>query len=247
MKKVFGFLSLTIVLAGFTVLTSCNKAASNFEGVVSYEIKAGPGLPAEVSTMFQSMEMKTFIKGGMTRSEEEMGGTKSIVLSDNKTPDDPTMLISMMGHKYAIKLNDSLKKIAANNVPKIEYIDSANTTKEIAGYTCKKARLTRTLPNSPPVVSEVYYTTDLPYADPQGKFKGLKGMPMEYSINMSGMIIDVSAKTVEKKALSDSLFAVPTDYKQMSIDDMQKDLMKSMGTDTNSASAGAESADTTQH
>ena len=233
MKKLSGILSLTIVLAGFSFLTSCNNTStssgSNFEGVVSYEIKSDSGLPPEAEAMFKNVEMKTFVKGNLTRSEEKMAGYNTVILSDRKTPDDPTMLINMFNHKYAVKLTDSLKKIAAASTPKIEYIDSANATKQIAGYACKKAKITVTLPNSPaPITSYVYYTTDLPYADPKGQFKGLKGMPMEFTISMASINLTIEAKSVEKKTLADSLFNVPADYKQTTIADMEKDLMKSM-------------------
>jgi GLPGLI family protein len=236
MKKISGFISLVVILGGFTIFTSCHNdssSASNFEGVISYQIKAGAGVPAEISSMFQTMEMKTFVKGSLTRSEEAIAGNKNVVIADSKKPDDPIMLISMMGHNYAVKRNDSLKKIAESNAPKIEYIDSSSATKQIAGYTCKKAKISISMPNNGgSMTSDLYYAPDLPYADPQGQFKGLKGMPMEYSINMSGLNITISAKLVEKKPLADSLFTVPSGYKEMDINQMQKDLMKSVGNDT---------------
>lgn len=241
MKKLSGFLSLTIVLAGFSFLTSCNNTGtsdgSNFEGVVSYQIKADSGLPPEAESMFKNVEMKTFVKGTQTRSEEKMAGYTTIILADSKTPDDPTMLVSMFNHKYAVKLTDSLKKAAAANAPKIEYIDSGKAIKQIAGYACKKAKITINVPNNSPVISYLYYTTDLPYADPKGQFKGLKGMPMEYTITMANLNITIEANSVEKKSLPDTLFAVPADYKQMSIADMEKDLMKNMPTSMGSDSA----------
>lgn len=236
MKKISAFLSVTITLTGFIFITSCNNsassAASNFEGVVTYEVQAGPGMPPEYASMFKGVTMKTFVKGTLCRSEEGMGGSESIIIADSKKPDDPTRLVSMFGHKYAVKLDDSMKKIAAQYIPEIEYIDSANTTKQIAGYTCEKAKITVNVPHSGPVTSYLYYTTDLPYADPEDDFRGLKGMPMEFSINMGGVSITISAKSVEKKSLPDSLFTIPADYKQMSIADMKKDLMKNMPTDS---------------
>ena len=89
-----------------------------------------------------------------------------------------------------------------------------------------------TLPKEGAVTSDVYYTTDLPYADPQGTFKGLKGMPMEYSVSMQGLNITFSVKTVEKKSLSDSLFTIPADYKEVSLEELQKQFTSSMASDT---------------
>src|ERR1700679_1943457 len=149
MKKTFAFLSLAAVIATSLVVSSCNNSASsssassNFEGVLSYEVKAGAGLPPEVSNMLQTMVMNTYIKGDLSRTEASMAGNANIVIADNKKPNDPIMLISMFGHKYAVKRNDSMKKAEEANIPKIEYIDSS---KQIAGYNCKKAKVTMNLP-----------------------------------------------------------------------------------------------------
>jgi len=237
MKKIAGFISILTSVALFTGCNRISSSSSNFEGIVTYEVKAGAGTPPEVTTMLQSMQMKTFVKGTLTRSEEAVAGNKNIVISDSKKPDDPIMLISMLGHNYAVKRNDSLKKIAEGTIPKIIYIDSASATKTIAGYVCKKAKVTMVIPHSDSVATEVYYTTDLPYADPEGQFKGLKGMPMEFSLNMGGLVIVIVAKTVEKKSLSDSLFTIPSGYKEMDITQLQKDMAKNIGADS---AAGAQ-------
>jgi len=232
MKKLSVILSITALSASAFIYSGCNNASSsaaaNFEGVVSYGVKAGAGLPPEVTNMLQTMDMKTYVKGTFTRTDESMAGSANTVISDSKTPDDRIMLINMFGHKYAVKPTDSMKKAEANNVPKIEYIDSSNATKQIAGYSCKKAKVTMNLPRQGSVTTDVYYTTDLPYADPQGTFKGLKGMPMEFSVSMEGLNITFSVKSVEKKTLSDSLFTVPADYKQVTLDELQKQLTSSM-------------------
>ncbi len=214
---------------------STNSSATHFEGVVTYTVSAGAGLPPEASAMLKSMEIKTFVKGNLTRSEENIAGNRNIIIADSKKPGDPIMLVAMMGHKYAIRLNDSLKKLAEKNEPKIVYDDSPGATKKIAGYSCKKATITVMIPpNDSAVTSDMYYTADLPYADPQGQFKGLKGMPMEFSVNMLGenLMVTITAKSVEKETLPDSLFTIPSAYKEMSIDDVKKDLEKSMESDS---------------
>jgi GLPGLI family protein len=243
MKKLQGFISFFLVLAGLVTLISCHNtnssSAPDFEGVVSYEVDGGKGMPPEASSMLQSMVIKTYVKGSMTRSQEEIAGNKNIIIADSKKPNDPIMLVTMFGHKYAVRLNDSLKKLAEKNAPKIDYDDSPGSTKQIAGYNCKKAKITIVVPpNDSSITSEVYYTTDLPYADPQGQFKGLKGMPMEFNINMSGLNLIITTKSVEKQSLSDSLFTIPAGYKEMGIDDIKRELQSSM----QSQAGGSDSA-----
>jgi GLPGLI family protein len=238
MKKIQGLLSFAIIIGSSLLISCANKgssSSSNFEGVVTYQINAGAGMPAEVTSMLETMQIKTFVKGTLTRSQEEIAGNKNIVIADSKKPDDPIMLVTMFGRKYAVRLNDSLKKVAEENAPKIEYDDSPGATKQIAGYTCKKAKISIKVPPKDSVItSDVYYTTDLPYADPQGQFKGLKGMPMEFNISMSGLNLTITTKSVEKENLPDSLFTIPADYKLMGIDEIKKDLEKTMGSDSTS-------------
>jgi len=236
MKKLSGLFSYATFLAGFIVLAGCHNSSSpqssgsNFEGIINYEVKIDGGSSAQAAGLFNNVQMKTYVKGDHIRGEESVAGYNSVMLGDSKNPDNTTMLVNMFGHKYAIKITDSLEK-QKRSTPKIEYIDSANTTKQIAGYTCKKAKITMNISDSNPITSYVYYTTDLPYADPQGLFKGLQGMPMEFSGNLNHVNITIVAKSVDKKSLADSLFVVPSDYKQMSMADMEKEMMKNMGGD----------------
>lgn len=237
MKKSLSVPLLAAFIAGFGILTSCNNhntssasssGSSNFEGVINYEVKIDAGSTPGAAGLANSVEMKTYVKGQKVRGEESVMGYNSVMIADSKDPDNATMLVNMFGHKYAIKITDSAEK-EKHNTPKIEYIDSANTTKQIAGYTCKKAKIIINGADSAPITSFIYYTSDLPYADPQGLFKGLKGMPMEFSGNMNHVNITIMAKSVETKTLSDSLFVVPSDYKQMTMADMEKEMMQNMG------------------
>ena len=154
----------------------------------------------------------------------------TIMISDSKNPDEPVMLLDAMGMKVNILMSDSLKKAAEKTKPDIQYLDS---TKMIAGYACKIAKVTVKIPRpggmDTTFATTVYYTEEIPYFDLNGSFKGLKGFPMEFSIYQMGMNVNIAASSVIKQPVSDSLFNIPSDYQKMSMQDFQQMMMSKMG------------------
>lgn len=209
---------------------------SNFEGLVTYDLDLNGG-PPQAAQMLKGTTMKIYIKGDMSKSVSNVANMSSTtIISDTKKPDDPIMLLGIMGRKYHIILTDSMKKEAENNKPSIEYIDSS---KQLAGYACKKARLVFTVPSSGAKISTyVYYTTDLPAIDPQGgQFKGLKGFPMEFTLNMSGINVKISVASVVKQSVPDSVFATPSGYRDVTVKEMMSEVMAGINTN-NRGNAG---------
>jgi GLPGLI family protein len=193
-----------------------------FEGVITYTISTDN---AQAQSMMQSASIKVYIKGDQSKTVSDMGMYKSIVFADKKTPNDPIVLVEVMGNKYQLK-NDKTKK-DDDKAPDIKYTDE---TKTVAGYNCHKAEVTVTGKDGQTYVSNVYYTEDLPhYSGGSGQFKGLKGFPLEYNMKQQGMTMSLSASSVDKQSVSDDAFKVPAGYKLMTQEEMQADLQKSMG------------------
>ena len=121
------------------------------------------------------------------------------------------VLIDAMGMKVAV--NQSKEEIEANieeaglEDPEINFIEE---TKEIAGYTCKKAEVT-----SGEDMIEVYYTNEINV--PKGMndnngFKGIEGVLMEYSVVQEGMVMIMTVKEVKKGKVNKGMFLIPDDY-----------------------------------
>ncbi len=222
MKKIGLIASLATI--GFAVTAFIVPKASTdstFEGVITYSISVDN---PQMASMMQGSSMKVYIKGDKTKTMMDMGMYKQIVISDRKTPDDPIVLKEVMGNKYQVK-NDKTKKDEKD--PVIKYSDEI---KQIAGYTCHKAEVAISDDQGQPFTSSVYYTTDIPSPEEkEGQFKGLKGFPMEFSVRKQGMNILMTATTVEKKSLTDDIFAVPSGYKLMTQEEIQADMQKNMG------------------
>jgi len=153
----------------------------------------------------------------------------SITIADRKTKEEVT-LVDMMGNKYEIKTDATKAKADDDkNKPEIKEIDS---TKQIAGYACKAAMVTVVSPRTGEKSSfTVFYTDQLPYNADMGQYKGLKGFPLQYGMKQQGMTIMITAQSVEKKSLSDTLFAIPAKgYKVVvSREEMMKDIQQDMG------------------
>lgn len=223
LAKISAVSAVAFALFGFTTFL----APSNFEGVIKYDIKIDSDNP-QVAQFMQGSSMTTYIKGDMIKTETNMGMSKTITIANRTKPNDAVVLIEVMGNKYQMKMDDKTKKEAQGNMPEIKYLSG---TKTIAGYACKEAQITFTdKKTGEKMATDVYYTDQLPYANnsDESQFKGLKGFPMSYSMKKNGVSMNFAVKSVEKQSVSDDEFKVPSGYKLMTPEDMQKDMMSHM-------------------
>ncbi|MBS1637402.1 MAG: hypothetical protein JST26_15915 [Bacteroidetes bacterium] len=220
MKKLF-----TTVAA--VTIAALSLTAQTKEGYVIYDTKI-EGLPPEQAAMGE-METKVYFKDGKSMTE-----VNSMMYSMQTVMDDKGMLMLMdqMGNKFAVKqTKEEMEKEAAANKdkekePKIEY---TTETKTIAGYECKKAIVTTYVGKDKKEEKvDVWYCEKFDNPNKQGAgrggslYKGLKGMPFEYSMNQNGLKINVVAKEVSTDPVSDSKFVLSTDgYKMMTMEELK--------------------------
>jgi hypothetical protein len=224
MKKA---LLLSLIAASIITL-SFSIATTEFEGKINYEITIdGSSLPPEAMAMFEGSELNVYIKGTKSRSEVSMGFQNTTTISDTKT-NSSVMLMEMMGNKYKIKSNP--QKDEKPSDVSVKYLDE---TKEIAGYKCKKAQITFKDKSASDIVTNIYFTEEISNYmgndSRSSQFKEIKGMPLEYEMKAErGMKLKMTAKTVSKEKISDSKFDIPSDYKETTVEEMQKEMMKMM-------------------
>jgi len=108
-----------------------------------------------------------------------------------------------------------LESIEETEPPKIVYLDE---TKDIAGYTCKKAEYITLDEYDEEVTTIVYYTEDIgsPSMNFGGQFNGLIGYPMEYIMQTDEGTITFSVSALKSKKIKDTEFLIPTDYEELS-------------------------------
>lgn len=225
MKK----LTLLLLSAATLIALSFTLGTPAFEGKITYEINVdGGNMPPEAMAMFAGSEIVIYVKGEKSRSEMNMGMQNTITISDTKAGTS-VLLMEIMGNKYKIK-SDPKKEEKTPEVT-VKYLDE---TKTIAGYKCKKAELTFKDEAGNPQATGIWYTEDITNYMGNSKknfqFRGIKGMPLEYEMSAErGMKMKMTAKTINKEVVPDSKFEIPADYKESTMEDVQKDMMKMMG------------------
>jgi len=214
---VLAFVALAIALPTF--------AQKKFEGTIVFGLEY-QDLPAEMAAMSAMLpdEMTTQIKGDKTRLEQSLGmGMSQVTITDMKKGSG-TLLMNMMGKKMAVEMSkDDLKDMdkKSDKKPEFKYVEG---TKKIAGYECKKALM---VVDSVGEI-EIYYTEDLP-AGANKQFEGLKGFPLEYTIDSGQFKMKMTAKTVKAETLGTDLFAIPDGYDKMTFEEFKTAMGGMMG------------------
>lgn len=189
---------------------------------LSLDIPEGMDNGAMIAAMMPT-ELSVTFKGSKVRSEFATGMSETIILNDAQVPNNSTILMDMMGNKYAMKVDE--KKILEQkaNMPKYD-IMVTKESKDIAGYKCVKAVLINQS-NKDEVI--VYYSPEIPFMENSfnAEFKDVKGMPFEYTAKMNGMKMTLSVKEVSKEKVQESIFTIPAEFKLVT----QEDLMKELG------------------
>lgn len=223
MKKTMMGISLFLMC----VININAQSKSNFEGIVTYSISfEGAGLPSEALAMFKGSETVTYIKSDKCRVDMNMPMQSSSFIMDNKNK-NIVSLMDIMGKKYLIRMSEPEIKKEEDSAPETT-IKYTGETKMIAGYKCKKAEITTK--EGKGNVIDVFYTEEIPSNDIKPVYKGLKGFPLEYSINQGGMDMKLTAKSVSKEKIPDSKFEIPKEgYTVTTIEELQNTMMKEMG------------------
>jgi len=218
MKKTLAVLSLAIIGVAATAFVEPKTTMDNtaFEGIITYSIDVSE---PQAAPMVGST-LTVYIKGDKLKKDKD-GMFAQLEFDDANKPNKPIILINAMGSKYLVKI-DTTKIDTAT--PQITY---ENDTKKIAGYVCNKAELKTTIQGEP-FSTTIYYCADLvSHPIKTGPFKGLKGMPMEYTIPGPGFTMTFTATKVKKQDLTDDIFIAHTSgYKLMTMDEIRADMMQ---------------------
>jgi GLPGLI family protein len=192
------------------------------EGKIVYGITLSGDADGMMAAMMPT-EMTMRFKGTKARTEMISSMSETVILTDSKVKNEGTILLDIMGSKYAMKMDEKSIKEQEDKLPKYD-VKETTETKDIAGYKCKKAILTNTA-NKEEVI--VYYTEEIPNMENTltAQFKSLKGMPMEFTAKMNEVSMTLLVKSITKEKVEDAAFLVPSEYKVVT----QEELMKEFG------------------
>ncbi len=194
------------------------------EGSVIYTMTF-EGLPPEQAAMMGDMETKVYFKDKKAYSE-----TSSMMINSKSLTDEngQLTLMDIMGNKMFIRMSkaDLEKEEAKTKMkdPKIEYTKEVKT---VAGYECQKAIVTTTTEKDGEIKSDVWYCEKIPYVNSGGKsgtpFKGIKGMPLEFTSVVGPNKVKMVAKEVSLGNVPDSKFVLSTEgYTEKKPEDLKK-------------------------
>jgi GLPGLI family protein len=207
MKRI---LSIICLLSTVFIFSSFMVSAKEFKGVITYKISiTGSGVTEEMKTMMpKSMVMS--IKGNKSRSEMVMGFGKTVNISDGDLKES-IMLMDMMGQKFAVKSTTEDIAKEMEKAPKTS-VNVTGETKEILGYTCKKAVITFEEEDTEVIV---YFTEELGgqslnFDNPQ--FKDINGVMLEFEMPNEQFSMQFVATSIEKANVEDSEFTIPEGY-----------------------------------
>lgn len=206
-----------LVAIPFLMLT-LSLSAKEFKGIITYKVTvSGPGITDEVKAMMpKSMTLK--VKGNKSRSEMVMGMGTTISISNAETKTS-TVLLDMFGQKMAIQTSmDEIQKELSES-PNYT-VTVTDETKDILGYTCKKA----VVKSDEGTEMYVYYTDELgdgsTYFD-DAQFKDIKGLMLEFEMPDASMSMKFTAVDIEKKNIDDSEFEIPEGYQVKTKDEVK--------------------------
>lgn len=165
-----------------------------------------------MASMMEGSTLEMFFRDQNSRSEVKMGKMMQMtIISDAKSGDILTLMSGMIGKKaIQSNINDSLN-LENNNTPeyKIEFFEE---TKIILGYTCQKSILTSE--DGREMIA--WYTEDLSVYKKGLNYMNeqIPGVPLEFEMDMNGMIMLVKASKIEKMVPDNSLFdmTIPAGY-----------------------------------
>ncbi|MEI6820323.1 MAG: hypothetical protein WCL51_00185 [Bacteroidota bacterium] len=219
---------ITLMLSIFLAFTSNNNYAqkSKFKGIVTYDIKyTGKDItPAQEAQLPKEQVIKIYENKTMQETKYGPVTITEVTNGDEGSKTSMFDLMAVMQKKVYVKTTkkEIEQKIAeSKSKPVIKYIEE---TKEVAGYKAKKAIFSfkeEDAEDSTHVT--IWYSEELGGEDLNygGEFSGLKGFPLEYEMPTSKITIKASAKTIVKGKVKETEFLIPTDYNQITQEELQ--------------------------
>jgi hypothetical protein len=216
MKKTAQIFTLLVVMLAL-VSGQSFAGGKEFTGTIVYNITY-PDSKLDAQTMaMMPKTLKIRIKGNMSRTEMSLGMGTTVIIFDSEARSGVT-LMDMMGQKFAMKMTTEDLEKEMKETPEATVVNTSET-KEIAGYTCKKA-IVKMKEKGSETETElvVYYTEDLASAkmnELNPLYKDIPGTMLEYAVNEKGMNMLLTAISVEKEKISDTEFETPEGYKEV--------------------------------
>ena len=205
------------------MLFLASTSIAQIEATIKFEINIttdNPEAEAQIA-MMEGSTMKMYMKDGNLRQETSMGGLiTSTTITNAETNETLTLIDGVMG-KYAAKskLEDVKEDEEDEEELDIEFVDE---TKEVAGYTCKKAIIYDAAGNE----NIFWYTEEIEVPENAGKYvkEGIPGMALEFSIAQPQTTWTFTATEFSEKVKNPKekfKMTIPEGFTEKSLEDIQ--------------------------
>lgn len=209
-------------------ITSCGSEESPSQGEIEFDILypyyQGSGLMASMLPDKMSM----VFKDGVYKTEVSRGSIfkSSFIIDCNKKT--VTNLFQFGTRKYYAVMNEKAVKKMLASEPKAQYLES-NDGDSLAGFLCKKTVAYYEELEQPDVA--IYSTTDIniPNSNWWTPFHEIDGVLLEYEIERYDFRMRFSATKFTSREVEDSEFDIPSNYKKVSIEKIEKELKEVFG------------------
>lgn len=206
MKSKFFLFSIIMVMFSSIIFAQIK------EGKIQYRISyPSLDLPAAQKAMLPSESVCYFSNNNCRSESDGIMGMKMVTIC---AKGETTMLIDVMGKKIAMNPLDN--QSVKTKTPTITYSDE---TKNIAGFVCKKATMVFDETKKMIVWCAEGITGGGSWG---GNFDNLKGAPLEYTADLNGMSMTMIASKVSDEKVGKKMFEIPSDYKSMTMEELQK-------------------------
>jgi hypothetical protein len=220
-KIILKYFSFIIWIFVVLFLLSCNSEISNKkikQGKIEYKINYLDNVREKPLIALLPHKMITVFKNNSTYSVVE-GFLFKLVYITNHSKGQNITLFQVLDKKYMYFADTSQTPFGYQVDNDMEIIPT-NKEKTIAEYKCKHAYIV--IPNQKDTL-EVYYTDELGIKDPNcnNPYKKIKGVLMEFTVNMLDINMNFTAQKVKKKKVDSKLFKAPEGYKIISKKEME--------------------------
>lgn len=213
------YLLLLLLICAFS---SGAVAQKTFKGRIIYKLSY-PGSMIDYAEL-QNMPVTAVVytKNNLVRTEMPGVGLSQVKIADGNTRTVSTLL-DILREKYVITVNQQQIENALRTMPQAR-ITFTNETKEILGYTCRKAEAVVYDDMGNEYVSEIYYTEaysgtafnfDLPY-------NTIPGLMLEYQIRVGPLNIHYEAQSIRGRLfVGNKHFRIPRDYQSTNFEELR--------------------------
>jgi len=226
MNKHYQFIIALILLSILlSSLSTCNKQEGVIdEGEIIFNIEYLDSerenplialLPSKMVTVFKNNSSYSLIEG--------FYGTFKIINIVNYKEKEIYSILQILDKKYMYvsSINSKSFGYSAMEVCKISV---NNTQKTIAGYNCNKATAVyKNFSTKTKDTVDLFYTNDIKIIEPNSNnpFSKIKGVLMEFTLNMTNINMKFTANKVNYKKVSNQLFNKPEGFKTVSKEEIE--------------------------